>query len=206
MIIHISQIVIKKFFLACSAKFSYLSSWEMMMNFSPSGWYMKKQPKRRIIRNNIKFHVKLFKFFFSTLCLASLCVKAVTVGLFIFILLTLKKAQKLNSSKLNCEVFSSFRLLSLLDKQWNNNNKFILQSTRELEKITSCLYIYFVGESFLHLTSTSLLKCLLTSLEQLFLILVCAREKHLQSETFLVAVVVVHFGFINPRKLFMIRS
>lgn len=54
-------------------------------------------------------------------------------------------------------------MFSGLGKQWNNNNKFILQSTRELEKITSRLYEFSsVAKSFLHLTS--LLKCLLTTL------------------------------------------
>lgn len=92
--------------------------------------------------------------------LALLCVRqAVTVGLFIFILLTYKT--KLNSSKLKSVACSFFGLLSL-DKQWNNNNKFILQSLQENSRKDYFLFILCCcAPRASYILPPQILKCLL---------------------------------------------
>lgn len=103
-----------------------------------------KTAKKRNYQNNIRFHVKtkqkLFKFslflrFFSNANFFFGALKKKSSYRRFYLLLRFwHKKRRIKFIKTLNSVFGG------LDKQWNNNNKFILQSTRELEKITSRLY------------------------------------------------------------------
>lgn len=168
MIIHIFQSIIKD---VCTRTFRIYQHerwwWTFFYSFLDIWKTAKKYQKQYQISPTTK---KLFKFwiflFLSTLfrfiflfgCFVCVTVWKQLPSVYLFSTLKGIKRTKIKFIKTKKRSFY-FGCFRPLDKQWNNNNKFILQSTRrELEKITSCLYtlcrasyIYLLYSSvFLH--------------------------------------------------------
>lgn len=133
---------------AHEAELSYLSSWEMMMNFCKlfSFWY-EKQPTDELSETISNFtwnetksysNLVLFFLFASFVCKNNSKLKSSYRRFIYFHSAFDIQNTELNSSKLN----SVFRLRFRLDKQWNNNNKFISSTTRENLKRLLLVYIF----------------------------------------------------------------
>lgn len=153
------------------------------LNFSS----LEKAAKRRIIRNNIKFHVKT-KFrskkpysnstLFVLLARVWVVCKSSYRRFIYFHSFDIKNTKRIKikfiKTILGIFYFGCFRS--------TNNETIIINSFFNLQANLNFLFIHiFCCESFLD-TSTSLLKCLLTTLKQLFFsfFVVFDKEKHLQ--------------------------